>query len=80
MKAMKNRWGKRLIAGLLTVVMLSGMMPAALADEGEPQAVAETTAALEAPTPETTAATTTPETTAETTVETTAETTAETTV
>ena len=85
MKALLSRWGRRWIAGLLAIAMLSGMIPTALASETllDTTSDTETELLLEAASetesvPETTAETV-PETTAETVPETTAESVPETT-
>ena len=87
MKALLSRWGRRWIAGLLAIAMLSGMIPTALASEtpldttseSETELLLEAASETEAESVPETTAESVPETTAETVPETTAETVPETT-
>lgn len=87
MKALLSRWGRRWIAGLLAIAMLSGMIPTALASETpldttsdtETELLLEAASETEAESVPETTAESVPETTAESVPETTAETVPETT-
>ena len=79
MKALLSRWGRRWIAGLLAIAMLSGMIPTALASETPLDTTSDTETELLLEAASETTAESVPETTAETVPETTAETVQETT-
>ena len=79
MKALLSRWGRRWIAGLLAIAMLSGMIPTALASETPLDTTSDTETELLLEAASETTAESVPETTAESVPETTAESVPETT-